>query len=1328
MTNIATLGFDIDTAPIAKANTELNKLVANAGKAEKAVDSLGAKASAAGTAAAAAMTRAANAAQGAAAAFAGTANASATAATRAAAAQTVAANATNAAAAATNAASAANNNHAASSTRLVAANNAVGGSLSSLTGLWSKLAAIAGGVWITQAMDKYTQLQNTLKISNLSAGEQITMQERLFQSANKNGVAIEDLTQLYRRATISQKSVGASNAEMAIMVDAVSAALRVQGTTARAAAGALLQLSQSFGSGKVKAEEFNSIQEGALPLLDAAAKAIKRYGGDVSKMRADVIAGKLSSKEFFDAIVAGYPELQAAADKTNLTIAAGLTTVSNSWVNLIGKMDEATGASTTIGSALQDVSKWLDKLSKDQDFMDGVKTAFNDLKAIIETTKKEMQLLVKLFEMMKGFGSVIRQNAEASKFAANTAALTEAERQIEIGEQMKQQLENQLKSTTRPQAMQDYKEKIDLVNESLKTQYDIQAKLRSQMSHTSPTDEPTMAPITVVASKLSDDKGGGGGASGIDKKGQKIEDAYQKIILNSQQYIQQQNLERESLGKTAEETDRLKFAMDLLHKMQDAGIPKTRINAEEITKLATAMQQAKNATDAARFAHENTKTTDAFVSAQKVEFEALGMSRQAAAAYRKEHEMLADAKRRNITLGPAETQQIKDNAGAWAAAQEKVTAYRESLEFAKDLAKGFFSDLREGLNNGRTLWESFGSAALNVLNRITDKLVNMAIDELFANAFSTKGSSNGGGGGGNGMSGINAIGNSMGGGGGGGWMSGIGDWIGGMFGKGGGGSPAASAIPHGATSVGSGSSGGFSMANGMGGMGGYVAGGLSILQGGMSLMSNKKPTTKSTIAATGQMVGGALMMIPTGYTQIAGAIIMAASSIIGAMGDTPPTIMNQEYGQLHYGPKGFTTSGGAWGPDAKAENAQGPLNAMGQTMDSVFKAFGGVKDAAKVWGVALETSNTAIGDQSWQSNTSFLVGPNGEKMKWGQNSTDAGLEQAGVASALKSILEGAVGPLTDNMRKGLSMVNQSGKDTFDTLVKAVNELNMFDATLKRLGTTWTTTDEALEKIDESFKELYGTVDKFGLDKGQVDVKKDAARLQVSKDFIQGIDRALMDPLTLALTELGDERTDLVRNNSALMAVKGHVDQLANIELLYQRRRKEIIDQHNAEAIAAEKARVEAMKRIGQTLDDYIKQFMPGGNLAGESAAAHLAGLQAIYDESRVAAQAKPTDEEAIAKFVEAGTNLGAFSKDFFGNNKKFVAHRDQLIADAQLQQSISGGQPTQAASTTTSGNANTSNQFNQLMSTVSQLTDQLAASDRRNAELMQLLERYVSQG
>jgi hypothetical protein len=36
MTNIATLGFDIDTAPLAKANTELNKLVANAGKAEKA--------------------------------------------------------------------------------------------------------------------------------------------------------------------------------------------------------------------------------------------------------------------------------------------------------------------------------------------------------------------------------------------------------------------------------------------------------------------------------------------------------------------------------------------------------------------------------------------------------------------------------------------------------------------------------------------------------------------------------------------------------------------------------------------------------------------------------------------------------------------------------------------------------------------------------------------------------------------------------------------------------------------------------------------------------------------------------------------------------------------------------------------------------------------------------------------------------------------------------------------------------------------------------------------------------------------------------------------
>ncbi|MGR6730310.1 tape measure protein, partial [Aeromonas veronii] len=67
--------------------------------------------------------------------------------------------------------------------------------------------------------------------------------------------------------------------------DKVALALRVAGTDSQTASGALLQLSQALGSGTVRAEEFNSVQEGALPILQAVAAGFKEAGGSVSKLR-----------------------------------------------------------------------------------------------------------------------------------------------------------------------------------------------------------------------------------------------------------------------------------------------------------------------------------------------------------------------------------------------------------------------------------------------------------------------------------------------------------------------------------------------------------------------------------------------------------------------------------------------------------------------------------------------------------------------------------------------------------------------------------------------------------------------------------------------------------------------------------------------------------------------------------------------------------------------------------------------------------------------------------------------------------------------------------
>lgn len=67
------------------------------------------------------------------------------------------------------------------------------------------------------------------------------------------------------------------------------------------------------------------------------------------------------------------------------------------------------------------------------------------------------------------------------------------------------------------------------------------------------------------------------------------------------------------------------------------------------------------------------------------------------------------------------------------AEQQKASA--AAIQFQKDTLSGFLSDLRSGLEDGKLSWEDLGTAAVNVLNKIADKLQSLLIDQMFAKGF-----------------------------------------------------------------------------------------------------------------------------------------------------------------------------------------------------------------------------------------------------------------------------------------------------------------------------------------------------------------------------------------------------------------------------------------------------------------------------------------------------------------------------------------------------------------------------------------------------------------
>ena len=229
-----------------------------------------------------------------------------------------------------------------------------------LKGLAGSLAAAFSARELISLTDSYTRFQNSLRVAGVEGANLKLVQDQLFASAQRYGVELETLGQLYGRASQAAGALGASQSDLLKFTNNISAAVKVQGGSVQQASGALLQLSQALQSGTVRAEEFNSINEGLFPVLQAVAAGNARFGGSVAKLRAEVMAGTVSSREFFEAFQAGAPMLEERAAKSVLTTSAAFQTLRNAMVQYFGEADQSNGATAALAEAIKMLADNLD--------------------------------------------------------------------------------------------------------------------------------------------------------------------------------------------------------------------------------------------------------------------------------------------------------------------------------------------------------------------------------------------------------------------------------------------------------------------------------------------------------------------------------------------------------------------------------------------------------------------------------------------------------------------------------------------------------------------------------------------------------------------------------------------------------------------------------------------------------------------------------------------------------------------------------------------------------------------------------------------------------
>jgi tape measure domain-containing protein len=352
-----------------------------------------------------------------------------------------------------------------------AVNKQVKSTRGSFLNLKNAILGVLGSVVVKQALDlanSFQQVQNRLKLVTNSTNELLNVQEKLFVVAQKTRGAFAETVTLYQKLALNSKNLGLNQNQLLTITENVNKAIAISGADSIQASAGILQLSQAFASGRLQGDEFRSISENIPVILDILAQSTGIARGELKKMAGE---GKLTSEVLAKALFEATSDLDSQFTKLAPTISQATTVMGNSLLNLVGKIFEATNASTFLSKALIEVSKQMDEASKMVDVFSAI-----SLKNLEEALKEgDSALLKQVYStdlLDKALQAInITRNADIFGVKTSINSYEELEEKleslrttIELNDSELQRFTNRLIEATKP----NYSEKIAELDKFLK--------------------------------------------------------------------------------------------------------------------------------------------------------------------------------------------------------------------------------------------------------------------------------------------------------------------------------------------------------------------------------------------------------------------------------------------------------------------------------------------------------------------------------------------------------------------------------------------------------------------------------------------------------------------------------------------------------------------------------------------------------------------------------------------------------------------------------------------------------------------------------------------
>lgn len=538
-------------------------------------------------------------------------------------------------------------------------------------------------------VDEWSEIQARVVNATGSIEDGRAVLERLGDMARRTYSDLNQTAESWLSSATSLSALGVSINDQLDLVESLNNAMVISATRGERAASVQRAWADAMALGKLSGDQLNSILTGSDRLAQALADSM---GVNVNELRKLGAEGKITRAEMLG-LSSQLEKLREEADAMPATLADGFTLMRNALLQTIGIMDQAGGASETFAAGLVAIA---DNMGRIVSVAATAVTAFGVyyVGAFIAANAATVTLtasltLLRAALIRTGIGLLV---VAAGELVYQFARLVEA-------------------TGSFSGAFSELGRRAELIFDALEFGFLAMTEaMRSAwygamadiLSITEASFGPILRAFGVTAESM---------AAAIDSATAKAQ-AWGDIAASS--------------ATIAAGQFKAAFA--------DLKLPEADGLGGGLNRIADDLDKAdKNARKLAEAYKRIVDNAQEYIQQQQLEAQLIGMTEQQANALRYEFDLLNEARRAGITLTDADRHGFKALAEAMAEAEERTRFLKDAFDFVQGTIKGFFSDLRSGLSEGKTFWEAFADAGTRALERIADKLIEMAFDQVINN-------------------------------------------------------------------------------------------------------------------------------------------------------------------------------------------------------------------------------------------------------------------------------------------------------------------------------------------------------------------------------------------------------------------------------------------------------------------------------------------------------------------------------------------------------------------------------------------------------------------